>query len=233
MGCWPFPSPLACSCAGVPLCQHGEFVYSKVKQAIIEFSPQTGKPAHHKDSSRQSKRGAMRSGHDQPLRKTLMVGNHHQHKEWISQLASGSLLALPLFTLPLFPSHHFPYPTLHSSPRPSLTFLPHNLPLPPFPLAFSTFPFSLLAPLHFKDLLDVARTHHVILASLYILRPFIQANIPTCGKPSRITRNPGVKPPQPADAGYARVWDSPGAVSTHLLHPQLTLCSQSQEKNCF
>lgn len=113
MGCWPFPSPLACSCAGVPLCQHGEVVYSKVKQAIIEFSPQTGKPAHHKDSSRQSKRGAMRSGHDQPLRKTLMVGNQHQHKEWISQLASGSLLALPLF---------------HSS---SIPFSPFSLSHPP------------------------------------------------------------------------------------------------------
>lgn len=43
----------------------------------------------------------------------------------------------------------------------------------------------------------------------------------------------GVKPPRPAGASCARGCAPPGAVSTHLLHPQLSRRSQSQEKPMF
>lgn len=73
------------------------------------------------------------------------------------------LLAKLVSSSPPFSPLHLS-PTLHSFLYPSLTSLPHNLPLPPFPLAFSTFPFSLLAPPYFRDL-DFAKNHHVVLAS--------------------------------------------------------------------
>lgn len=147
-----------------------------------------------------------------------MVGNQQQHKDVLAGQWLSACHALPflysLLTLPL------------SCPHPSLTFLPHNLSLPPFPLAFSTFPFSLLAPLHFNDLLDISRTHHIILPDIYsgLLSRQIFLRVRST---SRIARNSGFKPPQPADACCARGCDYPRAVSTHLLHPQLTLCRKN------
>lgn len=117
-------------------------------------------PAHHKTSPSHRKSGEMRSGHEaSPL---WWVTNNNTRSGCLIRPVA---VCEPWSALPLLPFHHFPYPALCGFLHPSLTLLPHNLPLPPFPLAFSTFSVSLHAPLHFNDLLDIARTRHVVLVS--------------------------------------------------------------------
>lgn len=65
-----------------------------------------------------------------------MVGNQQQHKDVLAGQWLSACRALPflysLLTLPL------------SCPHSSLSFLPHNLPFPPFPLAFLHFPIFII-----------------------------------------------------------------------------------------